>query len=177
MQQTGRAGRDNKPAEATLYFSNADTGNTLMRPEMRLLCKQSSCHRRHILSYFEDNSSLEGVGHKCCSFCEKQCTCENCAINRPCDEPMGSEDDNTMTTTLNTKIQANLYNYMGRINREIEDLCGCDGQIISGLTPSVMDDISCHPNETVSSLKQLYGYLKDEHLVAIASILSVTNME
>ena len=59
---------------------------------------------------------------------------------------------------------------METINNEIEDVCGCDG-----LTPSLMDDISSHPN--ASSLKELYGYLADQYFVEIANILSCTNME
>ena len=123
-------------AEATLYFSNADTGNNLMRPEMCQLCKQNSCDRQLVLSYFDDNSNPESVGHRCCSFCDKICTCDSCAQNHS-DKPI-PDKDSAMTSTLNRTIQTKLYSYMETINNEIEDVCGCDGQMISGLTPSLM---------------------------------------
>ena len=64
---------------------------------------------------------------------------------------------------------------METINNEIEDVCSCEWQIELGLTLSLMDDISIHPNVTASSLKQLYGYLAD--LVELQTILSCTNMK
>ena len=113
-------------------------------------------------SYFDDNSNPESIGHRCCSFCYKICICDSCAQNHS-DESM-PDKDSAMTSTLNRTIQTKLYSYMETINNEIEDVCGCDGQMISGLTPSLMDDISSHPNVTASTLKELYGYLADQYL-------------
>lgn len=56
FRESGRAGRDGRPAKSTLYFNNNDIGANVegMQPIMREYCKnaKSECSRKIILKHF-----------------------------------------------------------------------------------------------------------------------------
>lgn len=72
FQETGRAGRDQQPATATLYYNNTDVRSN--RPgitkDMITYCKtESTCLRKVMLSHFGFEDSVENEA--CCSVCEE----------------------------------------------------------------------------------------------------------
>lgn len=76
MQESGRAGRSGKEAQATLYYNNNDIASN--RPgitkDMQSLCRNSStCLRIQMLKYFGFEEALyTGDKSKCCSNCRDQ---------------------------------------------------------------------------------------------------------
>ena len=72
-QEIGRAGRDNKPAKATLYYNGSDIASNKpgMVDEMRNYCRlTNSCLRHSILSYLGSRSNTKATPFQlCCSNC------------------------------------------------------------------------------------------------------------
>ena len=85
FQETGRAGRDGKPAQAILYYNNRDIGKnrTGMQDEMRSFCKSNdSCLRCQLLASldFSETQPIKPM-HACCNICKQKCTCPECLCN------------------------------------------------------------------------------------------------
>ena len=71
-QEIGRAGRDNKPAKATLYYNGSDIASNKpgMTDEMRSYCiLTDSCLRDYVLSYLGSSSNRKPTRQLCCSNC------------------------------------------------------------------------------------------------------------
>ena len=73
-QEIGRAGRDNQPARATLYYNGSDIASNKpgMTDEMRTYCKlTNSCLRDYVLTYLGSTRSSRPPipSQLCCSNC------------------------------------------------------------------------------------------------------------
>ena len=80
MQETGRAGRDEKPATAVLYGSVSTCG-MLTDESIKNYCdlKQGECRRFHLLQYFEyGTESFTTSKCNCCDLCSLICSCQSC---------------------------------------------------------------------------------------------------
>ena len=105
-QEVGRAGRDNKPARASLFFNGQDisTNKPGMTTAMRNFClHETNCLRKELLVFLGSMScrseiKLKYERHNCCSNCLKVCQCLTCSTNKqlqiqpesdrkPCHEP------------------------------------------------------------------------------------------
>ena len=84
IQETGRAGRDGKPAQAILHYNNRDIARNKrdMEDGMRAFCRSDACLRYQMLDAldFRTGSAISPM-HDCCSNCEHQCNCRNCKQN------------------------------------------------------------------------------------------------
>jgi ATP-dependent DNA helicase RecQ len=72
FQETGRAGRDQAPAVATMYFNNTDIRSNRpgMTQSMIEFCKTDECLRAFMLSYMGHKVCNHGNNaHSCCSNC------------------------------------------------------------------------------------------------------------
>ena len=82
FQETGRAGRDGKPADAILYYNNRDiaTNRSIMQSDMREFCHATNdCLRKKLLKALDyDYNIVKEPLHLCCSVCEKACKCSEC---------------------------------------------------------------------------------------------------
>lgn len=82
FQETGRAGRDGKPATAVLYYNNRDIGKNRVAVEsdMRQFCQNdSACLRKELLKSLEYMyNDVVTPAHICCSMCKRNCNCFDC---------------------------------------------------------------------------------------------------
>ena len=82
FQESGRTGRDGRPATSTLYFNNNDIGANVegMQPIMRDYCKnpQNVCRRKIVLSHFGFGIPSPRDKHGCCNICRTDCECSEC---------------------------------------------------------------------------------------------------
>lgn len=82
FQETGRAGRNGKQAEAIMYYNSYDIsrGKKALQDVMRQYATTEACRREVILHHF-GASVTQGESdqrHNCCDNCKHACQCENC---------------------------------------------------------------------------------------------------
>ena len=103
FQETGRAGRNGKQANSTLYFNSYDIsqGKKALQPSMRQYCTTQSCRREVILRHFGVTLTREESDHhhNCCDKCKEACSC--CAKI--------SEFRNTLSQLLMTECISELH--------------------------------------------------------------------
>ncbi|XP_028394493.1 ATP-dependent DNA helicase Q-like 3 [Dendronephthya gigantea] len=87
-QEIGRAGRDGKPAKASLYYNGHDISLNKpgMTSAMHGFCSQDDkCLRKLILDYLGSPLALLSVKlmeqHSCCSNCSRKCKCLSCQVD------------------------------------------------------------------------------------------------
>ena len=81
-QEIGRAGRDGKPAKASLYYNGHDI--SLNKPGMRDFCRENDkCLRKLILDYLGSPLLFGKImeQHSCCSNCSQMCECLSCQVD------------------------------------------------------------------------------------------------
>ncbi|XP_020913801.1 uncharacterized protein LOC110251428 [Exaiptasia diaphana] len=80
-QEMGRAGRDGKPATASMFYNNSDIARNVpgMTESMRSFClTDEHCLRKTLINYLGSVPAFHGLSHLCCSNCAKSCSCEDC---------------------------------------------------------------------------------------------------
>ena len=147
-QEIGRAGRDNKPARASLFFNGQDisTNKPGMTTAMRNFCLQeTNCLRKELLVFLGSTScgseiKLKYERHSCCSNCLKVCKCLTCATNKElqirtdrklCQEPE-PQPVRLVTDEQRVRIQALLKKYRIEAGKSGANFGGID--ISTGLT-------------------------------------------
>lgn len=81
LQESGRAGRDNKPSKAVLYiYPGCLIGHVNKSMKMYSKLEGEQCRRREILKYFPSTSGYTPLDpiHSCCDLCALRCKCGSC---------------------------------------------------------------------------------------------------
>ena len=84
FQETGRAGRDGKPARAILHYNNRDiaTNRAGIQEDIRTFCKSvNTCLRLLLLKSLDHEKTMVDIPHLCCNICAKKCECPQCLCN------------------------------------------------------------------------------------------------
>lgn len=82
LQETGRAGRDNQPAKAILYYDKSDLKVQHIQESMKAYCRNTElCRRELLLKDFDQeetpSSNTDSVCTcMCCDICSKKCSCQ-----------------------------------------------------------------------------------------------------
>ena len=163
-QEIGRAGRDGKPADDTLYFNGHDiaTNKPGMTQAMRDFCMEEiSCLRNDIMVYLGSPcNEINHRNHSCCSNCSRFCQCLYCTKSK--EFPVTSCNDDEDVTELmpvrnvsdgqRKKIRDMLIAYRSQLGTkrfgEID--------ISTGVTLELIDSIvlRCH---TIKSAEDLFA--------------------
>ncbi len=82
LQETGRAGRDMRPAQAILYHGAEDvTVRDLDKNMKEYVANKDSCRRKMLLKHFDSCTAPTEVKLcLCCDVCERECSCRLCSI-------------------------------------------------------------------------------------------------
>ena len=168
-QEIGRAGRDSKPAAASLFYNGHDIASNKpeMTDEMRYFCREETeCLRNIILQYLGSPTMTRypTVKHSCCSNCSKQCQCNLCKVVKPteslqmqvaseCDERKSKRE---VSLKQRDKIRALMVEYRSKLGSEYDCISGIDAS--TGLTIKLIDTIvqSCEFVESPSDLLSSY---------------------
>ena len=80
IQESGRAGRDDKHACALLLVSKKDSLKKYLHPDMVMYCKNTTVCRRSLLLKNIDpiDFTKDCMGCMCCDVCARQCMCSSC---------------------------------------------------------------------------------------------------
>ena len=179
FQESGRAGRDGRPATSTLYFNNNDIGANVegMQPIMRDYCKnpQNVCRRKIVLSHFGFGIPSPRDKHSCCNICRTDCECSECV-----------ELHQDVLALENIHIPDNEFLFSGKQVEDIkselikykEEIEASDNYLnlsmCSGLTMTVIDDV-CSTLQELCSLDRIMEKLpvwRKEHAEKIVQIIS-----
>ena len=87
FQESGRAGRDGKPALSKVLYNSYDVSRAQknFQPVMRKFVSTDNCRRRVILEYFGfsiPDSNEKVLLHSCCDNCTLTCNCNDCQTKK-----------------------------------------------------------------------------------------------
>ena len=147
-QETGRAGRDGKPATATLFYNNDDLGRQTVTDEMKKYCRSHECRRAYLTSHFGVEAEAVLPQHQCCDNCEGKCMCDDCMIMYTASididaEPLEAEASDNTTQLI---IEHALNQYFKAVNDELQSNHIIDATAITGLTPELSLEIAQNYN-------------------------------
>ena len=163
-QEIGRAGRDGKPADATLYFNGHDiaTNKPGMTQAMRAFCMEEiSCLRNEIMVYLGSPcNEINHRNHSCCSNCSKCCQCLYCTKSKEFPDTSCNDDEDVtelmpvrnVSDGQRKKIRDMLIAYRSQLGTK--RFGGID--ISTGVTLELIDSIvlRCH---TIKSAEDLFA--------------------
>ena len=178
FQESGRAGRDGRPATSTLYFNNNDIGANVegMQPIMRDYCKnpQNVCRRKIVLSHFGFGIPSPRDKHSCYNICRTDCECSECVELHQ--DVLALENihisDNELLSGKQVKdIKSELIKYKEEIEASDNYL---NLSMCTGLTMTVINDV-CSTLQELCSLDRITEKLpvwRKEHAEKIIQIIS-----
>lgn len=181
-QEIGRAGRDGKPAKASLYFNNSDIASNVsgMTKEMCKYClDEQACLRKTLITYLGSTIGFTGVPHLCCSNCAKSCNCDTCVLISSMEKSESKHQDlsqremiGVLTTLETDEISQRLKLFrlsMGSSRKRSSSIDAATGFTL-GLIESIV--IDCEYIKSVEQLCRDYPIWDPLHAEFIMDILS-----
>ena len=185
FQESGRAGRDGRPATSTLHFNNNVIGANVegMQAIMKDYCKnpRNVCRRKIVLNHFGFSIPSTQEKHSCCDICRNDCQCSECVELHQDVLALGNihVSDKNMFLSENQveEIKSELIRYKEQIEASDDYLCL---SMCSGLTMEVIHEV-CSTLQGLCTLEGIMEKLpvwRKEHAEKILQIINdVTSKE
>ena len=149
-QEIVRAGRDGKPAKASLYYNGHDISLNKpgMTSAMRDSCRENNkCLRKLILDYLGSPLQFGKImeQHSCCSNCSQMCECLSCQVDgieltNVCDEDEHLEPPlRNVSDAQRVKIKKEMKKYRLNLGQSGHHIGGIDTR--TGVTLELMESV------------------------------------
>ncbi len=158
-QETGRGGRDGKPAEAITLYHSQNLSKVQSAENIKAFLNEKTCRRSHLLTYFAletaeeaHQSQTSGSSCKCCDNCRASCECGNC-LELPwtdtvsdkdlADHLVPSDDDPLAQSSSEEQgalLRGNLMDYLDSVSEGSEPGL-LNPTLLHGLDASIIDII------------------------------------
>jgi hypothetical protein len=176
-QETGRAGRDEMPADAIMYVNKNDIGKSTTSQEMKSYCTLQSCRRKFLSEHFGTHF-VSSSHHTCCDNCERNCICSNCATSSEVsqDESIENVDQPCHDTETEQLLNISLPQDFSAVNSVVQQHSILDATLQTGLTQLLAKDIAASYEQLLELevLQSTYNYVADEYIRVIHEIIRST---
>lgn len=116
IQETGRAGRDNKPSHATLLRHRYALTGSSISDSMKAYVKTNNCRREKLLEIFDVKPS--GNAQHCCDNCDR-CSCQSdcvCNSKSPAEEMSHYQSADTQEVVRTSITPEDLHTLRAHLN-------------------------------------------------------------
>ena len=174
MQESGRAGRNNEPTEAILFYNTEDLGKHTIDHDMKKYCLlETVCRCQYLSSHFgmKEVESSDFL-HNCCDNCSKQCLCSDCEHQSIMNEENGASESEH-DPKKEAIIESALLHYFNAVNTEMQRGLTIPPQLHTGLTKALASDISqnYHNLTDKDTLNIVYTCIDNKYLEQMHSII------
>jgi len=181
VQESGRCGRDGANATATLYYTATDfSGFHPPSPSMKEYCyNDKQCRRELLMKEFDSTSGTCTKPipvHSCCDVCTQACVCAECQDHKllmqaPLPAILSQTDIYHLSPEQQQVLKVCLEEYRLSLLQNLNEPILFGIQIATGITDTLIHDISCNPFQYKSLHKLLDCGLSLIHAQSLYEII------